>query len=448
MAKLIRELDRFRQIQMRDHPFWAVISAGLTFDTTTDGKYRGRDLPTAMTDGEYLVVNAEFWADKTTAYKQSVYMHELLHVTLGHHLRRGDRDPYLWNVACDHEINLSLKEMNLSIPGDWYCDDQYKGWSAERIYNKIKEEKDEQDSEPDEPDNSDGSCEDDDGAGQQDEQGEDKQDAQEEDQQAEGNGRGEPSDDPVQEEEPMPVGEVWDPVGSGDDGKLTQEDIVEKTAELSEDVRVAEVAQQKSCGSGVGPTVTRQFGKFMAPKTDWRKLMQQWVTRVGKPSGRTWSRLDRRALRRGLYQPDEIKEGLRWLVVFGDASDSVSEKEYAGFMSNLDEIRKVVKIDKITVVPFSTRIKEDCIEELRPGTPTPKTIPIGGGTSFAPCFEWVKEHKEEPDAVMVFTDLCCSEYGEKPRYPVLWASTDEVYKDYDGWYSNHPPFGDVIQIEF
>ena len=64
MAKLIRELDRFRQIQMRDHPFWAVISAGLTFDTTTDGKYRGKDLPTAMTDGEYLVVNEEFWQTK------------------------------------------------------------------------------------------------------------------------------------------------------------------------------------------------------------------------------------------------------------------------------------------------------------------------------------------------------------------------------------------------
>ena len=439
MAKLIRELDRFRQIQMRDHPFWAVISAGLTFDTTTDGKYRGQDLPTAMTDGEYLVVNEEFWADKTTAYKQSVYMHELLHVTLGHHLRRGDRDPYLFNVACDHEINLSLKEMNLWIPKEeWYCDDQYKGWSAERIYNKLKQDDDNQEGEPDKPDNSDGGCGGEGDPGQTAEQ--------EGDQQAQGDGEAEPGD--KQEDKPMPVGEVWDPVGSGDDGKLTQEDIVKKTTELSENVRIGEVAQQKSCGSGVGPTVTRQFAKFMAPKTDWRKLMQQWVTRVGKPSGRTWSRLDRRALRRGLYQPDEIKEGLRWLVVFGDASDSVSEKEYAGFMSNLDEIRKVVKIDKITVVPFSTHIKEDCIEELRPGTPTPKTIPIGGGTSFAPCFEWLKEHTEEPDAVMVFTDLCCSDYGERPKCPVLWASTDEVYKDYDGWYSNHPPFGDVIQIEF
>ena len=144
-------------------------------------------------------------------------------MTLGHPLRRGDRDPYLFNIACDHEANLLLKEMGFLVPDDWYCDDQYKGWSAERIHNKLKQDDDKQEGEPDEPDNSDGSCEDEGDAGQT--------EGQEGDQQVQGDGEAEPGD--KQGDKPMPVGEVWDPVGSGDDGKLTQEDIVEKTTELS-----------------------------------------------------------------------------------------------------------------------------------------------------------------------------------------------------------------------
>ena len=42
-----------------------------------------------------------------------VLAHELLHVGLRHDERRGYRDPYLWNVACDYVINGWLVEMRV-----------------------------------------------------------------------------------------------------------------------------------------------------------------------------------------------------------------------------------------------------------------------------------------------------------------------------------------------
>ena len=50
-----------------------------------------------------------------------VLAHELLHAALRHDLRCGDRDPYLWNIACDYVINGWLVEMQVgNMPENVY----------------------------------------------------------------------------------------------------------------------------------------------------------------------------------------------------------------------------------------------------------------------------------------------------------------------------------------
>ena len=39
---------------------------------------------------------------------EAVLAHEVLHCALGHHCRRGERDPKLWNEAADLAINSIL----------------------------------------------------------------------------------------------------------------------------------------------------------------------------------------------------------------------------------------------------------------------------------------------------------------------------------------------------
>jgi predicted metal-dependent peptidase len=68
-----------------------------------------------------------------------VMAHEILHVALRHHARREDRDPYLWNVACDYAINLGLRELAIGDlpPIGLLLDPDLEGLSAESIYDRI-----------------------------------------------------------------------------------------------------------------------------------------------------------------------------------------------------------------------------------------------------------------------------------------------------------------------
>jgi predicted metal-dependent peptidase len=68
-----------------------------------------------------------------------VLAHEYLHAGLNHGQRQDGRHALLWNIACDFAINIWLEELRIGVRpaiGVMY-DPQFKGWSAERIYEFI-----------------------------------------------------------------------------------------------------------------------------------------------------------------------------------------------------------------------------------------------------------------------------------------------------------------------
>jgi predicted metal-dependent peptidase len=67
-----------------------------------------------------------------------VLAHEMLHAALRHADRRGGRDPYLFNVACDYVINGWLREMRVGdMPEGLLHDPALAGLSAEEVYDRI-----------------------------------------------------------------------------------------------------------------------------------------------------------------------------------------------------------------------------------------------------------------------------------------------------------------------
>ena len=67
-----------------------------------------------------------------------VMAHEFLHAALRHDARHEWRDAFLWNVACDYVINQWLTEMGVGErPAGSLYDEQFKGLSAEAIYDRI-----------------------------------------------------------------------------------------------------------------------------------------------------------------------------------------------------------------------------------------------------------------------------------------------------------------------
>ena len=444
--KIIREVNGFRAESFSELPFWAIQAARLELIVVHDGVFRGNPLPTAMTDGRKLVINSKYWESLMPNERKTLFMHELGHVALGHPFRRGTRDFKKFNIAGDHEINLILEEMRLTIPGRWLCDSQFKGMAAERIFTLIPDEvgprrgKKEEEGPIDEP------CERD-----EEEPSEEGESEEEDGEDGEGEGESEetsPPEDPSDdsgEGEPPPPGEFWDPTGP-DGEELTEEEKSEEFDELKKDLVMAELAN-KARGKGNSPSMQRSVDRLLRPKMDWRNHIDRWIREKGKPVGRTWSRLDRRSMQIGIFQPGEIKDGIQNMRVYVDVSSSISFPEYRAFMSHLDLIRNSVEIESLSIIPFNETIVQSDIVELKAKDETPKNLNVCGGTAFSPIFNWERRQSKAADGIIIFTDLCCDDYGTPTDTPILWVSTDEIFEGYDGWGGNTPPFGDVVQID-
>ena len=61
----------------------------------------------------------------------------------------------------------------------------------------------------------------------------------------------------------------------------------------------------------------------------------------------------------------------------------------------------------------------------------------GGGTAFAPVFRHIEAEGIEPVCCVYLTDLCGSDFGPDPGFPVIWCSTME----------GRAPWGEVLRIE-
>ena len=70
-----------------------------------------------------------------------VLAHEFLHAALRHDVRCEDRNPALWNVACDFVINAWLLEMGVGEMPEWALyEDRFKNMTAEAVYDLMGED--------------------------------------------------------------------------------------------------------------------------------------------------------------------------------------------------------------------------------------------------------------------------------------------------------------------
>lgn len=60
-----------------------------------------------------------------------------LHEALSHTYRRGNRSPWLWNMACDYAINALLIESGFTPPPSITYDQRFGNLSAEEIYYEL-----------------------------------------------------------------------------------------------------------------------------------------------------------------------------------------------------------------------------------------------------------------------------------------------------------------------
>jgi len=368
---------------------------------------------TMATDGVSLYYNSEYVASLNRDQMITLLAHEVLHPAKGHHTRRGKRDPELWNIAGDHEINLELTEQGFTpLPG-WLCDHKYYGMAPESIYAALYKEREEE-------------------RKQQPQQNGSQQDGNGNGQPEPGNGNGKPGPGPDQPGkapgqpggDPAP-GEVWDYPGDKEEGEAKRK------------VLVTQAAQAAKIAGQLSGSLARLAKSETAHKVSWREALQEFAQEKIN-SDYSWTKPNRRFIADGLYLPGMDGSDLGMIALYVDTSGSIDLNSLNMLAAELTGLLEQFPGAELKVVYCDTQV-QGAEEFDSNSTPVKLSAPGGGGTDFRPPFEWwEKSGNPDPACAIYFTDLHCSRYPNKPNYPVLWLTTPV--------HGRTPPFGQVVEM--
>ena len=109
------------------------------------------------------------------------------------------------------------------------------------------------------------------------------------------------------------------------------------------------------------------------------------------------------------------------VLVALDVSGSIRDTEISEFLAEVDAIKGQVSA-RITLLACDAELAADGPWVFEPWEPCrlPQVLHGGGGTRFAPVFEWAHDRGLDPDLLVYFTDACGEFPAAPPRFPVVW----------------------------
>lgn len=408
-------------------------------------------LPTMATDGRRLVYSPAFVAQLTLAELEGVIAHEVMHVALAHHCRRGDREPRLWNEAADYAVNPILLNNGITLPRDMLIDPAFRNLSAEEIYARLlKQHQAASQTQPPQssgdpstggngtaqPNQPQSPCNQTPGAGS----GPSPQTASAPQSGPEPTTQPSPEPSPAQSEQrgldqPMPpraggFGEVMD--ATNENGMPASP--AEMSRQRHEWATHAEQAMcsAKACGRMPGG-IERQLKEARESQCDWRAILREFIAATD-PSDYRWTPPNRRFVSSGLYLPSVIRSGVGEIVIAVDTSGSIGHQELEQFAGEITAISDEARPERIHVVYCDAAVQST--EEFGPSEPIKLSPKGGGGTDFRPPFHWIEEEGIQPKCFIYLTDLCCNSFPQAPEYPVLWVTDSR----------RTAPFGETLRI--
>ena len=132
-----QRLSTARATLVLDHPFFGSLALRMNLEEETRGRTQ-----TMATDGRSIFYDPKFVKGCSDLELVGLLAHEVMHPAMQHHTRRGDRDPRLWNDAADYAINPILTEAGFVLPGGALTSFQYRGMTAEQIYDDLDQPSD------------------------------------------------------------------------------------------------------------------------------------------------------------------------------------------------------------------------------------------------------------------------------------------------------------------
>lgn len=329
-----------------------------------------------------LQVDAERFADFTAPERQALLEHLVLHLLHLHPLRRGNRHPRTWDLACDLAINPDIEGLPATAPQpDWYRLEP--GLAAEEYAALLSARFDT------------GNLE-----------GEGTGNAEQQTGGAAGPGEGHLRDTPAVTTDDH---SIWAESCSTPLGLAEQA--------VRDMVREAHRQAHGEVPQAVGALVQ---GWLQPSPIPWPQLLRQFVATAGRIGRRsTWMRENRRFVH---VTPGVRKRRRLNLLVAVDVSESTDRQPLReAFARELLQIARGSD-SRITVLYANSRIRK--IETFTGAQVHVEVFRGGGFTDLRPPFEYARQQHPPPAAIIYLTDG----FGEAPQrqdYPTLWVLTKE-----------------------
>ena len=469
-AEVSASLSRDRHGLLVHQPF--IGNCAMRFDLIP---VRDRRCMTACTDSKSIYFSIPFYISLNDQERKFVLAHEIWHSLTLTFARRQSRDPDLFNVASDMEINNILVGDSAENggfappPNLMYPPPKLRGKSAETIYEWLLKQQQKNNlnnalsgipkpsssgsgyEDSDNSDSNDGkSCgrngknksgksdgdekrnDSNDGkntgrlSGQFDKHAYDDEDPSVDD--ADGKQGKDGKDSKGKGGGPH---DQWGEVGYDED---FQPGIPADAAERMREAAIA-AAQAYAREHGDLPAgIEALVGKLAHPEMNWREYLCQYISRVigGR---RTYLPPARRHLYNDMYFQSRRNEKLK-VGVFIDTSGSTTSElpkffgELKGLVDSFGsyEIHCIhcdAAVDKYELYDDNNPLDlEDASKIEYSG---------GGGTSFDPPFQYVDEHQLDIDCAIYMTDGYGPCTVDPPKYPTLWLITKGGTTDFCDW---------------
>lgn len=467
-SKVGKGLEIARWKLLEKHPFIGEMLLRFSIVPTYD-KY----CLTAATDGNKIFFDCEFYSKLTQGQREFVLAHEVWHNIFLHFIRRQARDPEMWNVATDMEINHMLQNEGMEVLKDaCFPDPIVAGKNAEDIYAYLKKQMQKQQKQQMQGGGQGQGQQSQGGGNGQQQQGQgggssgsqkgkkgqqqgqgggsgkkgnqqqqgggngnnkgqfgnqfDKhiyegQGAQQGNQNGQGQGQGDGEDE--QNGKFGPRGRDADFNPQMGDAKETENRIKEMVTSVAQSIE----RKQGHLPAGVASMVE----KMLKPEINWKEALSQFVTKT-LGGDHSWSRCSRHALGRGMYLPGKTDMKIKAALILDTSGSYLQDlpKFLAEFKSLVESFGKY----EITLVQCDAEVQD--VKNYDAETPMEFDkfeVKGGGGSDFRPAFKRLRELGDDFNCCITFTDGYISMPTYPPPYPTLFVLTPDADKNFCDW---------------
>ena len=460
-----------RRDVLTKYPFIGSIALRMEMVPVRDIRVR-----TACTDGNSVYFDIAFLSSLTREEQTFVLAHEVWHAVMMHLVRIQNRNPELFNIATDKEVNYMLQKDGFVAPKDLlFPTKEEEGKCAEEIYEMLlkKMKNKQQQQQQQQNDMGDGSSGSNRSNSRQNKNGNSSNSNRQPSQNGSqndknGNKTGEFKGqfdkhvyDGMEDGQPNQsnngqnedgdssnnsYGELTDKYGKVGFDSDYQPKVSKDFADKMRETIVSEAQRVEKMKGSLPAHIKELVKKCTQAEIKWQEVLAQFVTRCYNSGNRSWIPPNRRHIHNGIYLQSRQATKIKLAVGIDTSGSTMGDR--SKFLGELHSLIKSFGMFELSIIECDAEVgaykhytQDDNLDfEIDNGE---YAMSGGGGTAMRPIFDYILDNQIECDALCIMTDGYIDSIPTNPipSLPVLWVITK-------GGTANFCDWGQKIQLKY